>query len=112
MKPFKFFQLQPSNEGFPQFYVPESTGTESPLLRYFDLLFPYYHTRYVVWDRPDRISEDMLYLIYVQSRNSILNGDALTYLEIRDLLMERFYRHTGHYFSISEDIHNNIVSQI
>lgn len=112
MKPFKFFQIQSSNEGFTQFYAQESAGTESPLLRYFDLLFPYYHTRYVVWDLSDRLSEDLIRLIYVQSRNSILNGDALTYIDVRLLLMERFYQHTDHHFSISEDIHNNLVSQI
>lgn len=112
MKPFKFFQLQPTNEGFPHFYVLESTDRESPLLRYFDLLFTYYHTRYVVWDQLDRLSEGLVSQIYIQSRNSILNGDALTYVDVRLLLMERFYQHTNTQYSISEDIHNNLVSQI
>ena len=112
MKPFKFFQIQSSNEGFPQFYVPESAGTESPLLRYFDLLFPYYHTRYVVWDLSDRLSEDLVCGFYLQVRNLIENGEASTYNEIRLLLMDVFYRHTDIEYRISEDIHNNLVSQI
>lgn len=112
MKPFKFFQLQPTNEGFPQFYVPESTGTGSPLLRYFDLLFPYYHTRYVVWDRFDQLSEGLLSQIYIQVRNSILNGDTSSYIEIRLQLMREFSQYTNYEYRISEDIHNNLVSQI
>lgn len=112
MRPFKFFQLQPADEEFPLFYIPESTEMESPLLRYFDLLFPYYHTRYVVWDIVGRLSEDLVCGFYLQVRNLIENGEASTYNEIRLLLMDVFYRHTNVEYRVSEDIHNNLVSQI
>jgi hypothetical protein len=112
MKPFKFFQIQSPDEAFPLFYVPESTGTESPLLRYFDLLFPYYHTRYVVWDRPDRLSEDLVCQIYLQVRNLIESREVLTYDDITHLLVGEFFRYTNHEFRVSQDVHNNLVSQI
>jgi hypothetical protein len=112
MKQFKFFQTQSPDEGSPLFYMPESTGTESPLLRYFDLLFPYYHTRYVVWDRPVRLSEDLVCQIYLQVRNLIESGEVSTYDEIRHLLVGEFFRYTNHEFRVTEDIHNNLVSQI
>jgi hypothetical protein len=50
--------------------------------------------------------------IYLQVRNLIQNREVLTYDDITHLLVGEFFRYTNHEFRVSQDVHNNLVSQI